>query len=238
MRGWHLFDAVLCSHRRTPPLTEVEPPAASGHWRFLRRPEIFTGFDALLWAERTASGLRKKPRPRRASFVNNFFTDVGYFCGNVRAVCVIVSPTNSPEATSRRISNITVSTVRKMCACNTAQPLDLRPLSSWQGGFPTPVSIPPARACRPCPCPPLRGVDARIAPWPVLAPWPVPCAPCRPAGLTCWSWRIVRRLGRRLKPDPVGRSGGAHRGRCVRRGLDALRPGDTPSGRKPSVNST
>jgi len=142
MRGWHLFGAVLQSHRRTPPLTEVEPPAASGHWRFLRRPEIFTGFDALLWAERTASGLRKKPRPRRASFVNNFFTDVGYFCGNVRAVCVIVSPTNSPEATSRMISNITVSTVRKMCACNTAQPLSLRPRSSWQGGSPTPVASP------------------------------------------------------------------------------------------------
>jgi hypothetical protein len=107
-----LFDVVLRSHRKTPPLTEVEPPAASGHWRFLRRPEISTRLNVRVLPKQTASGLRKKTAPRRASFVNDFFTDAGYFCGNVRAVCVIVPPRNSAEATRRRIKNITVSTAQ------------------------------------------------------------------------------------------------------------------------------
>jgi hypothetical protein len=58
-----LFDVVLRSHRKTPPLTEVEPPAASGHWRFLRRPEISTRLNVRVLPKQTASGLRKKPRP-------------------------------------------------------------------------------------------------------------------------------------------------------------------------------
>jgi len=36
--------------------------------------------------------------------------------------CIIVSLTNSPDGTHRRVRNITVGTARKMCACNTAQP--------------------------------------------------------------------------------------------------------------------
>ena len=42
--------------------------------------------------------------------------------------------------------------------------------------------------------------------------------------------RIVRRLGRRLKPDRVGGSGCSHRGRCSRRGLDARRPAPLDAG--------
>ena len=91
--------ASLRPHRKTPPLTEVEPPTGFRSLALPSRSKISTGLDALLWAKRTASGLRKKTAPRRASLVNDFFTDAGYFCGNVRAVCVIVPPTNSTAAT-------------------------------------------------------------------------------------------------------------------------------------------
>ena len=211
--------------------------------------------------------------------MTDFFSDAGHFCGNVRVVCVIVSQRNSAAVSRRRITNVTGSTVRQMCACNTAQPLSLRPRSSWQGVLRPPLH-PPARAfsrgpdrgdfiprthdqggLRARPGPPDRGrlrspsghpstrlsqpwtAPKGVAPGPGLAPWPVPYAPCRPAGLACRPRRIVRRPGRRLKPDPVGRSGGAHRGRCSRRGLDALRPlpllcAPPMHGRKPLVNST
>jgi hypothetical protein len=59
-----------------------------------------------------------------------------------------VPPTNSAAVTRHRIKNITGSTVRKMCACNTAQPLSLRPRSSWQGVLLPPLH-PPARAFSP-----------------------------------------------------------------------------------------
>ena len=86
--------------------------------------------------------------------------------------------------------------------------------------------------------PPLRGVDARLAPGPGLAPWPVPHAPCRPAGLACRSRAhlfAVRAGGSSL----IRWAGQAARtrGRCSRRGLDALRQGETRRGRKPFVNS-
>ena len=63
---------------------------------------------------------------------------------------VIVCVTKSPEGSRRRVSNITVSTVRKMCACNTAQPFDLRPLSSCSRGlFRPPLKIPPVQGLCP-----------------------------------------------------------------------------------------
>ena len=167
--------------------------------------------------------ITKKPRPRRASFVNDFFTDVGYFCGNVRAVCVIVPPTNSAAATRRRIRNITGSTARKMCACNTAQPLSLRPRSSWQGGSPTPRCIP-----RP-------GLSAR--------------GPDRGDFIP----RTHDQGGLRARPGPPDqgrlRSPSGHPstrlsqpwtapGVCPLGTRLPLLRGSTPSGRKPSVNST
>ena len=106
--------------------------------------------------------ITKKPPPRRASFLNDLFTNGGDFLWKTSVPFRYSSvTTKSPEGTHRRLSNITVSTVRKMCACNTAQPFDLRPLSSWQGGFPAPVASPRPRAL-PVDPPPLRGVYALL----------------------------------------------------------------------------
>ena len=164
LRG--LFVQLYHREQTASSVTDITPPAASGHQHFPRRSENSTQLNAVVWTKRTAPGLRKKPRPRRASFVNDFFTDVGYFCGNARAVCVIFPPTNSADATRRRAGNIAVSTTRKMCACNTAQPFDLRPLSSCSRGlFRPPLKIPPAQGL----CPlrtrhPARGGRASC-PW-------------------------------------------------------------------------
>jgi hypothetical protein len=72
-----------------------------------------------------------------------------------------------------------------MCACNTAQPFDLRPLSSWQGGFThPPLASPRSRSVAPWTSPDaLRLLDFRPGRFhqpPDPRPWVPSCPPWTP----------------------------------------------------------
>jgi hypothetical protein len=79
--GYSLFDFILFSscHRKGHGLTDVKPPAGFGHRCFPSAPEISTRLNEHLRPKWTASGLRKKTAPRRATFLNDFFTDAWRF---------------------------------------------------------------------------------------------------------------------------------------------------------------
>jgi len=204
-------------------LTEVEPSAASGHWRFLRDLKFSPGSTRFYGPSGPHQDYEKKPCPRRASFLNDLFTDGGDFFWKRPCRWVIVHAINSTEATRRRVSNITVSTARKMCACNTAQPLSLWPRSSWQGGSPTPVAS-PGQGFQP--------VDPTVA---ISSPGPTTKGAFVPA------------LDPQTKGDfalpldthrPGFHSHGPRQRVCPLGTRLPLLRGDTTSGRKPSVNST
>jgi len=131
----------------------------------------------------------------------------GIYGGKRSSGCVIVSLTNSTNRIRYRVRPIAIRMARKMCACNTAQALGLRPRSSWQGAFPAPLH-PPARGFQPLD--PTIGASpsglptgAISSPGPMIrrafvpaldpqtegdfAP-PTPC-PLRPQAKTCWPRR-------------------------------------------------
>jgi len=131
--------------------------------------------------------ITKKPRLRRASFLNNFFTHGRVFCGKHSGNSVIF---RSDNLTRRRLPKATAtSPLLRLARCARViprAPLDLRPRSSWQGCFPPPLH-PPARSVAPWTSPDaLRLLDFRPGrfhqpldprPWGDFA---LPPAPLRP----------------------------------------------------------
>ncbi len=115
----------------------------SGHKRRSFPGQIFEPLYRRSVAKSTASGLRKKPRLRRALFLNDFFTHGGVFCWKYPCHSVIVPLTTiQPKAPTAGLSNIAITTARKMCACNTARPA--RPSASLilARGLSAPVASP------------------------------------------------------------------------------------------------
>ncbi len=161
------------------------------------RPKIFRPLDAVLRTKQRARGWfrsMKKSEHWQGFFLNDFFMDGGDFCWKGLWRCVIVSLSKLRDGTRRRVRNITVSTARKMCACNSAQPLGLRPRSSWQGAFPAPLH-PPARAFSPWTRP------GRFHP-PDPRPWGPSCPPWtpRPRETSLSLWTPIDQGGLRARP--------------------------------------
>ena len=141
--------------------------------------------------------ITKKPRLRRASFVNEFFTNgAPFFLETSVPVPLYSGSTNPTEGAYRRLSNIAISTVRKMCACNTARRSTFGLSHLGKGAFRPPLHPPVPGLC--------PGRPATLPGWTrVHAPGPLdlggPSCP-RPPDLPDHG-RIVRPLGRRLTPD-------------------------------------
>ncbi len=139
--------------------------------------------------------ITKKPRLRRASFLNDFFTNGRVFSGKHSGNSVIF---RSDNLTRRRLPQATAtSPLLRLARCARViprAPLDLRPRSSWQGCFPPPLH-PPARSVAPWTSPDaLRLLDFRPGrfhqpldprPWgPSCPPWtPRP----RETSLSLWT---------------------------------------------------
>ena len=106
------------------------------------------------------------------------------------------------------------------CARLYRTPLGLRLAHLAKGDASPPVGFPRPGRAAPGPCPPSRGVDARMVPWAGdAAPWMAP-SPWRPAGLGYRPRRAA--LGGGFGPGRE-RPDGSHLGRCSRLGPDALR---------------
>jgi len=163
----------------------------SGQWRPVSVPSFHTLRNSKpvhesLWPKRAASGLRKKTAPRRATFLNDFFTyGRRFFWKTSWLFGYSLHRQTHPKAPT---AGSATSPLLRLARCARVIPRS-RSTSGLshlgRGVFPPPVHPPGPRALPLRNPPPLRGVYARIAPWPGLAPGPVPYAPCRPAGLTC-----------------------------------------------------
>jgi len=128
--------------------------------------------------------ITKKPRFRRASFLDDLFTDGRVFSGKHSGSSIIL---RCDKPTRRRPPlGPATSPLLRLARCARVIPrasLDLRPRSSWQGCFPPPLH-PPARSVAPWTSPDaLRLLDFRPGRFhqpPDPRPWGPSCPPWTP----------------------------------------------------------